>query len=80
MQADAFGRSWIEKILADRKTLVDKTLSRVRLVPNPEFQEKEINSFAVSDATVGSEGWFKLVANLNTGAAVAAIPSELLQL
>ena len=65
------------KFLEDRKTYVEKTLTRVRLVPNPEFQEKEINSFAVSDAVVDSEGWLKLTANLDTGAAVTAIPSEL---
>lgn len=51
-----------------------KSSKRITLKP---AVKGEINSFGVSDAYEEENGWFRIVANLDTGAAVTAIPSEL---
>ena len=50
---------------------VQKDLDKVKLT------RAEINSFAVNELSVDKSGWVKVTANLDTGAAVTAIPTEL---
>ena len=57
--------------LQSRHDEVQKDLDNVKLTRG------EINSFAVNELSVDESGWVKVTANLDTGAAVTAIPTEL---
>ena len=57
--------------LQSRRDEVQKDLDNVKLTRG------EINSFAVNELSVDESGWVKVTANLDTGAAVTAIPTEL---
>ena len=57
--------------MQNRHDEVQKDLDKVKLT------RAEINSFAVNELSVDKSGWVKVTANLDTGAAVTAIPTEL---
>ena len=71
------------KFIEDRHARMEKASKRVRLKPKvPESEEvTEINSYETGDphpdAAVVEDGWTKVVANFDTGAAVTAVPKWL---
>ncbi|CAK8995863.1 Retrovirus-related Pol polyprotein from transposon TNT 1-94 [Durusdinium trenchii] len=74
MRCFDFRRSEIDReryFLQSRHDEVQKDLDNVKLTRG------EINSFAVNELSVDKSGWVKVTANLDTGAAVTAIPTEL---
>ena len=65
--------------LDQRHELMMKHKSRVKLVPRADVKEEpaEVNSFSSEPWTVDADGWIRLQANFDTGAAITAIPTEL---
>lgn len=56
------------RFLEERHESVKKDLAKVKLT------REEINSLAVNEITVEEDGWVRVTANLDTGAAITAIP------
>eukprot|EP00438_Fugacium_kawagutii_P020301 Skav211651 [mRNA] locus=scaffold1290:310270:312795:- [translate_table: standard] len=63
--------------IEERRRKNETSMKKLVLKPKQEKKEEEINSFGVTDAFEEENGWLRVVANIDTGAAITAIPSEL---